>query len=92
MDVANDMANIFKGLSDPVRVRILLEINEKELSVSEIVNILGVSQSLVSNHLRILRQLQLVKTRKHNKYVYYASTDNHVIEMLKQCKIHVLEG
>ncbi len=91
MEVATEMANIFKGLSDPVRVRILLEINEKELSVSEIVSILGLSQSLVSNHLRILRQLKLVKTRKSNKFVYYSSTDDHVIEMLSQCRFHVLE-
>ncbi len=92
MDVSMEMADIFKGLSDPVRVSILLEINEKELSVGEIVSILGLSQSLVSNHLRILRQLKLVKTRKHNKFVYYSLIDNHVIEMLKQCKIHVIEG
>lgn len=90
--IENNMAEIFKGLSDSTRVKILLEINEKELSVTEIVQRLNLSQSQISNHLRILRQLKVVKTRKHNKYVYYSLTDEHVIKMLEQCKIHVIYG
>ncbi len=90
--IEDDMAEIFKGLSDATRVKILLEINEKELSVTEIVKRLNLSQSQVSNHLRILRQLKLVKTRKSNKYVYYSLIDEHVINMLEQCKIHVIYG
>lgn len=71
MDIS-DYANVFKALSEPVRLRILCLLLERgELCVCDIVDALSVSQSVVSRHLAYLRNTGLVSTRREGGWVYY---------------------
>ncbi len=73
----------FRALGDPTRVRILeLLRDEDELSVSDLVERLGQSQSKVSNHLACLRWCGFVHTRRAHPSVYYRVADERVTELL----------
>ncbi len=63
--------NIFKALSDEVRLRILRAVFSAELSVAELVGVLGLPQSTVSRHLKPLREAGLVDSRREGTSVYY---------------------
>ena len=73
----NDFTNLFKSLSEPVRLRILYLLLERgELCVCDIVNSLELSQSVVSRHLAYLRNSGLVKTRREGVWIYYQLIEN----------------
>ncbi|MFA7032906.1 MAG: metalloregulator ArsR/SmtB family transcription factor [Bacilli bacterium] len=61
-------------------------------SVSEIVDCVGSSQSLVSHQLRILKDAHLVKTRREGTKIYYCLNDGHVQQLIKTALEHVKEG
>ncbi len=63
--------DLFKALSDEIRLRILRAISSAELSVAELVSVLGAPQSTVSRHLKPLRDAELVETRRDGTSVYY---------------------
>ena len=73
----SDYANLFKSLSEPVRLRILhLILQQGELCVCDIVATLEQSQSVVSRHLAYLRNSGLVNTRREGVWVYYQAAPN----------------
>ena len=82
--VASDLvAKYFRGLGDPLRVRILeLLRTEGELSVGEIVERVGEPQPKVSNHLACLRWCGFVETRRDHRTVLNRIADQRVVEML----------
>jgi DNA-binding transcriptional ArsR family regulator len=63
--------DIFRALSDEVRLRILAAVMGAELSVAELVEVLGLPQSTVSRHLKPLREAGLTETRREGTSVYY---------------------
>jgi len=71
-----ELIEIFKALSDPIRLRIVRLLMEGELCVCELENILGISQSSISHQLQILRGAYLVKDRRMGKWVVYSLEDN----------------
>lgn len=71
MDVANSTLNLFKALSDECRLRILRAVSQAELSVAELVRIMGYPQSTVSRHLKPLRETGLLETRRNGTSVFY---------------------
>ena len=86
------LANLFKSLSEPVRLRIIsLLLEHGELCVCELVNTLELSQSVVSRHLAYLRNNQLVTAKREGAWMYYkinqeTSMDNNTLfEFLNQC-------
>ena len=85
------MAEIFKALSDPTRVKILYALSIEELCVCDIANLLGKSNSLVSHQLRTLRQLKLVKFRKAGKSAYYSLDDAHIHNLFREGLKHAEE-
>ncbi len=85
------VSNLFKAISDPTRIDILTLLNEEELTVSEIVNKLKMSQSAISHQLKTLRDASLVKASRSGKFVYYSLKDKHVYEIFNQAIEHVLE-
>lgn len=85
------MAEIFKAMGEPTRLRILWCLAEREMCVCDITAALSLSQSLVSHQLRILRQLKLVKHRREGKMVFYSLDDEHVKSLLQQAGDHVGE-
>jgi len=68
---AEALQKVFKLLSDPTRVRILALLEREELSVQELMQVLGMAQSRVSRHLAILREAGLLRDRREGTYVFY---------------------
>ena len=69
------MLDILKVLADEVRLRILRSVDQAELSVAEIVDALEIPQSTVSRHLKPLKEINLIKSRREGTSVYYSSGD-----------------
>lgn len=88
--VVERIADTFKTLSDPTRVRILYLLSRTELCVHDLAQILGVSQPAASHHLRLLRMLRLVRTRRVGRSTYYALDDEHVLQLFNCSHEHVL--
>ncbi|WP_455662089.1 ArsR/SmtB family transcription factor [Pradoshia sp.] len=82
------VSQTFKALSDPTRIRILNLLCSDEHSVTEIAEILNLSQSTVSHQLRFLKQLRLVKFRREGTTLYYSKDDDHIMHLLMQAIEH----
>ena len=85
------LAETFKVLGDPTRLRIAYALSRDELCVCDLATVLGVSQSVVSHSLRALRQMRLVRYRKEGKIAYYALDDAHIGTLLAEGFRHVDE-
>jgi len=88
---AAHVAELFRSFSDTSRVRILSAIVEQELNISALAELVGVTESAVSHHMRGLRQMRLVRSRRDGKEVYYRVDDPHIIELFQQGVRHVQE-
>jgi len=76
------LANLFKSLSEPVRLRIMsLLLEQGELCVCELVDSLELSQSVVSRHLAYLRNNQLVSAKREGAWMYYKINPQTPIDM-----------
>lgn len=89
---ASRLAELFKALGDPTRLRIISLLVEHEVCVHTLGAALGMSQPAISHQLRYLRQLHLVRTRKEGRHVFYALDDDHVRLLLAQGLLHVEHG
>jgi len=89
-EVIQAMADSFKALADPTRLRILALLSEGECGVGDIADHLDVSQSAVSHQLRLLRGLDIVRFRKDGREVYYDLADDHVRDILSRTLEHIL--
>lgn len=85
------LADVFKVLGDPTRLRILRVLMNQEVCVRDIADKLGMGQSAVSHQLRILRDARLVQFRRDGKTVYYSLADAHVFTLLDVGLEHVAE-
>jgi ArsR family transcriptional regulator, lead/cadmium/zinc/bismuth-responsive transcriptional repressor len=85
------LAETFRMLGDPTRVRILDALSAGELCVCDIAALVGISESAVSHQLRLLRGMRLVRPRRAGRLVYYAVDDQHILELLRQALTHVEE-
>jgi DNA-binding transcriptional ArsR family regulator len=88
---AAHVAELFSAFSDTSRVRIFSVIVEQEMNISTLAEMIGVSVSAVSHHMRGLRQMRLVKSRRDGKEVYYYVDDPHIIALFQQGVRHILE-
>lgn len=77
------LSKILKVLGDTNRLGILISIGKDSLSVTEIINATGLSQTLVSFHLRALRAAGIVSTKRDGSFIYYSLTDNALMDILK---------
>ena len=67
----NDVVKIFKALSDPTRLRIMLLLRQRELCVCELMFILNMEQSRVSHHMRVLRDGGIAETVRDGRWIIY---------------------
>jgi ArsR family transcriptional regulator len=67
---------VMKALSDPSRVRVLKLLEEKELCVCEIQNVLGLAQSTVSKHMKLLEDAGLVNRKRQGTWIIYSLADS----------------
>jgi DNA-binding transcriptional ArsR family regulator len=91
-DAVRDVADTFRILGDPTRIRILDALAGGELCVCDIATLAMISESAVSHQLRLLRGMRLVKSRRAGRLVFYALDDQHIIELLRQAHTHVEES
>lgn len=71
-----------KAMSHPLRLKILCVLGDKEISVQEIVESVGTSQSNISQHLAILRDKGVLRTRKDANRVYYRVSDTRTLQLI----------
>jgi len=89
-----ETVNLFKIFSDFTRLRIIELLYDEEKCVQDIADSLETSQSAISHQLKLLRDMNVVSTRKEGKQVIYSLQDNHIKEIFligyshaTQCKI-----
>lgn len=86
------LADLFRLLGDPTRLRIVLACVQDRLAVGAIADALELSPSLVSHHLRLLRAARVVRAEREGKQVFYAAADAHISGMLAEMLEHVAES
>jgi ArsR family transcriptional regulator len=89
---AAHVAELFRAFSDTSRVRIMSALVDGEKNVGALAQIVGISESAVSHHMRGLRQMKLVLARREGKEVYYRVDDEHIIALFQQGVKHVKNG
>jgi len=87
--LAEQLAELFRALSDPSRVRIIAALLNGEVNVSSLADIAGISESAVSHQMRTLRQMRIVRARKQGRAVYYSLDDEHVTDLFQRGLDHV---
>jgi ArsR family transcriptional regulator, lead/cadmium/zinc/bismuth-responsive transcriptional repressor len=85
------LSSVFKALSDPTRLSIVMSLLDQEMCVCDLAASLDVTESAVSHQLRKLRDLALVKNRREGPTLYYSLDDDHVAELLATGLDHVRE-
>lgn len=87
----HELSDVFSILSDTTRLKIVLALIEAELCVCDIAGFLGITKSAVSHHLRLMRNLRLVRFRRDGKMTYYSLDDHHIVNLLTQATSHIEE-
>jgi ArsR family transcriptional regulator len=90
-DSLRQLSDVFQILSDPTRLRILYCVSRVEVCVCDISAVLGMTDSAVSHQLRLLRAMNLVKSRKDGRIVYYSLADAHVAKLMEMGLKHERE-
>lgn len=85
------LAETFRLLGDPSRLKILLSCLAGPISVGDIAERLDLSLSLVSHHLRLLRGARLVNGVRQAKHIFYEIADQHVSQVLQDMATHIAE-
>ena len=90
-EVLRWVAELFKVMGDPSRLRIVNALLLMDLCVCDLASLLKMSPSAVSHQLQILRQNDLVKRQRKGKEVFYSLDDEHVSNVFYQGLVHVNE-
>jgi DNA-binding transcriptional ArsR family regulator len=85
------VAEVFKLLGDPTRVRLLDALSHGERCVCDLATLVELSESAVSHQLRLLRTARLVRVRRVGRLAFYGLDDHHVIGLLHDTRKHVEE-
>lgn len=85
------VADVFKLLGDPTRVRLVDALSHGERCVCDLASLVGQTESAVSHQLRLLRAARLVRVRRAGRHAYYVLDDHHVVGMLHDTRKHVEE-
>ena len=85
------IAETFRVLGDPTRIRILDALAVGELCVCDIATLVDISESAVSHQLRLLRSMRLVRTRRAGRQIFYTLDDQHILQLLRLAATHVEE-
>ncbi len=87
----SQLADLFSLMGDTSRLRIILCCLHEPISVSDIASQLGLSQSLVSHHLRLLKAARMVRSERRGKQVFYTAADHHVQCVIEDMAAHIAE-
>ena len=83
------VADSFKSISEPCRLKILFALRQGELCVLHIVDAVGGTQSAVSHQLRLLKANGIVKSRRDGQNILYSLADEHVVAVLELACAHL---
>lgn len=83
---------ILRALAAPVRIAIVLQLRESGRCVHELVEAVGVTQPLVSQHLRILKAAGVVRGERNGREVLYELVDDHLAHIVVDAVAHAEEG
>jgi ArsR family transcriptional regulator len=83
---------LLRALAAPVRIAIVLQLRESPRCVHELVDTLGVTQPLVSQHLRILKSAGVVRGERTGREVIYELVDDHLARIVVDAVAHAEEG
>jgi DNA-binding transcriptional ArsR family regulator len=89
--IAAHVAELFGAFSDTSRVRLISALVQGEQNVGTLARVIELSESAVSHHLRVLRQIRLVRARRDGRQVFY-TLDSHVAELFHHGLDHVEHG
>jgi DNA-binding transcriptional ArsR family regulator len=84
-----ELAELFGALADATRVKIVHALLQQELCTCDIAAVAGITESGASQHLRVLRSLRLVKSRRAGKFVYYSLDDSHIALLVQLGLTHL---
>lgn len=87
--LAGRLADTFKALADPTRVKIIDALSHAELCVCDLARVLEMTDSAICHQLRLLRNLGLVKSRREGRIVYYSLDDDHILHLFAEAQVHV---
>ncbi|HZH47003.1 MAG TPA: metalloregulator ArsR/SmtB family transcription factor [Roseococcus sp.] len=90
-DEVVELAEMFRLMSDPTRLKIIFACLERPVSVGATAERLSISPSLVSHHLRLLRAARLLQADRRGRMVFYMVGDPHIRSMLSDMADHVAE-
>jgi len=85
------IADFFKVLGDPTRIKIIQILFKSELCVCDLAAVLSMNQPAISQQLKILKQANIVKYRRDGKNVFYSLSDEHVKQIFNQGFSHIQE-
>jgi ArsR family transcriptional regulator len=90
-DQIYELAEMFRLMSDPSRLSIVLSCLAERVSVGEMAQRLKLSPSLVSHHLRLLRSARVLRAERRGKQVLYCAADHHIRCVIADMLAHVVE-
>jgi ArsR family transcriptional regulator len=90
-EVLDGLAEFFKLFSDETRVSILWALSHSEMCVCDLSMLLKMKQPAISQHLKVLRQMRIVRTRRDGKVIYYTLDDDHIRIVLMYGQEHIEE-
>ena len=91
VEAAQALAETFRVLGDPTRIRLIGAMATTERCVGDLATLVGMSESAVSHQLRMLRAARLVRTRRAGRQVFYTLDDAHILALYQQGLSHVHE-
>lgn len=90
--IAAHVAELFSVFSDASRVRIVAALIENQLNVNKLAELIEISESAISHHLRHLRQMGIAVSKRDGKEVYYRIEDEHIKSLFNQGVNHIKKG
>lgn len=91
VETAQALADTFRVLGDPTRIRLIAAMAAAERCVGDLAALVGMSESAISHQLRMLRAARLVRTRRAGRQVFYTLDDAHILALYQQGLGHVHE-
>ncbi len=85
------MSEFFKMFGDGTRLKIINALMISEMCVCDISALIGMNQSVISHHLKILRDARVINFRRHGKIIYYSLCDDHIKLIFNQGLEHIRE-
>ena len=91
-DTVGAVADVFRLLSDPTRVRMVDALSHGERCVCDLASLVGLTESAASHQLRLLRGARLVRVRRSGRQAFYSLDDHHVLGLVHDTRRHVEEA